>query len=84
MAEEEAPEAVTEVTQMVTSVTESRASWFSSHLVTYIALLLTLVVCWLALRGDRDAIVALMGSYGTLIGVLFGSGSALKVPGRDT
>lgn len=58
--------------------------WLTRHLTAIIVILLTGVVCYLAVRGDRDAIVALMGSYATLIGVQFGSRVALKIPGKDS
>lgn len=80
------PDATTSTTQVTAVSTAMPASpWLTRHLTALITLLLTATVCILALWfRDRDAIVALMGSYGTLIGVLFGSRTALKVPGKDT
>jgi hypothetical protein len=80
----EMPSETTQTTVVQQSIDTQPVPWMTRHLTAVITLLLTVVVCWLALRGDRDAVVALMGSYGTLIGVLFGSRTALKVPGRDT
>ena len=56
-------------------------SFLSQHLRTIISLLLTLVVCVLALRGETTAITGLMGAFGVLVGALWGERAALKVPG---
>ena len=52
--EGQAPEHSTVVTQTMTG--GAPAPWLSRHLTAVITLGLTMVVCVLALRGDRDAI----------------------------
>lgn len=59
-------------------------SFLSENLRTLVSLLLTLTVVILALRGDRDAIMALMGAFGVLMGGLWGERAALKKPGETT
>ena len=56
--------------------------FLSSHLRTVISLMLTLAVCWLALRGDTSATSGLVGAFGVLAGALWGERAALKVPGE--
>lgn len=85
----EGPGSTEPVTTTQTSVTQQttgqQTPWMTRHLTAAVVLLLTGTVCILALWfRDRDAIVALMGSYGAIIGFLFGSRTALKIPGRDT
>ena len=56
----------------------------STNLRTIISLLLTLVVCILALRGDGNAVSGLIGAFGVLAGALWGERAALKVPGSPS
>jgi hypothetical protein len=58
--------------------------WVTTHLRALIALTMTGVVSWCAVRGDRDAIVALMGAFSVLMGSLWGERAALKQPGKDS
>ena len=48
-----------------------------------IALVLTGLVCWLALTGHDNAITALIAAFSVLMGALWGERAALKVPGQD-
>lgn len=47
------------------------------------ALLLTFVICILALRGNENATSGLIGAFGVLAGALWGERAALKVPGAN-
>jgi hypothetical protein len=55
-----------------------------THLRSLIALVLTGIVCWLALTGSKDAITALIAAFSVLMGALWGERAALKVPGKDS
>lgn len=59
-------------------------SWLHTNLRNVILVSMTLVVCWMAVTGNRDAVVGLMGAFTSLVGFLFGERSALKVPGKDS
>ena len=49
-----------------------------------IALVLTGIVCWLALTGSHKAMTALIAAFSVLMGALWGERAALKVPGQDS
>ncbi len=71
-------------TVMRETVTPAPAlSWFSANLRNMIAVALTLMVCVLCIRGEHDAIVALMGAFSVLMGSIWGERAALKRPGTD-
>ena len=55
--------------------------YLNEHLRVIISLLLTMVVCILALRGDGNAIAGVIAAFGVLAGALWGERAALKVPG---
>ena len=59
------------------------ASWLHSNIRSCVLLALGLVVCYMALRGDKEAIAAVLATFATLAGSTWGSRDALKVPGRD-
>ncbi len=54
----------------------------NENLRTVISILLTLVVCTLAILGNENAIAGLIGAFGVLAGALWGERAALKVPGE--
>ena len=50
----------------------------------FIAIILTCLLGYLALRGNEAAITAAITAFGLLVGHLFGERAALKQPGVDT
>jgi thiol:disulfide interchange protein len=58
-------------------------SWVRENLRSILALVMTLAVIYLALRGIEAAMAGLIGAWGALVGTLFGERSALKQPGVD-
>ena len=49
----------------------------------FIAVILTCLLAYLALRGNDAAITAAITAFGLLVGHLFGERAALKQPGMD-
>ena len=58
-------------------------SWLHKNLRSVIALAMTATVCFLALRGESEAIAALVATFAVLAGALWGERSALKRPNVD-
>lgn len=67
---------------MATLRMQNTVIFLSSNLRTIISLLLTVVTCILALRGNEQAVASLIGAFGVLAGALWGERAALKVPGE--
>ena len=59
-------------------------TWLHTQLRNLIALVLTGLVCWLALTGIQEAMTALIAAFSLLMGALWGERAALKIPGQDT
>ena len=59
-------------------------TWLHTNLRNLIAVVLTLIVCWLALTGRQEAMTALIAAFSVLMGALWGERAALKVPGQDS
>jgi hypothetical protein len=59
-------------------------TWLHNNLRNLIALVLTGIVCWLALTGREEAMTALIAAFSVLMGALWGERAALKVPGQDS
>ena len=59
------------------------ASWLHKNLRSVIALAMTATVCYLALKGESEAIAALVATFAVLAGALWGERSALKRPNVD-
>ena len=59
-------------------------TWLHTNLRNLIAVILTGIVCWLALTGSHEAMTALIAAFSVLMGALWGERAALKVPGQDS
>ena len=68
---------------MPNMVSADSPGWLHSNIRSCVLLALGLVVCYMALRGDKEAIAAVLATFATLAGSTWGSRDALKVPGRD-
>lgn len=67
-----------------TTTRSTQSRWLHSNIRSLVLLALVTVVCFMALRGDKEAIAAVLATFATLAGSTWGSKDALKVPGKDT
>ena len=58
-------------------------SWMSRHLTNFLTVALTGAVLYLAYIGVSEARMALTSAFTMVVGLVVGSRTALKVPGRD-
>ena len=81
----EKPELLEQRTTVGQSTVRSQApTWLHTNLRNLIAVVLTLIVCWLALTRSHDAMTALIAAFSVLMGALWGERAALKIPGQDS
>jgi hypothetical protein len=81
----EKPELVEQRTTVGQSTVRSQApTWLHTNLRNLIAVVLTVIVCWLALTGSHEAMTALIAAFSVLMGALWGERAALKIPGQDS
>ena len=79
------PERVEQSTTVRQSTVLSQLpTWLHTNLRNLIALVLTVIVCWLALTGTHEAMTALIAAFSVLMGALWGERAALKIPGQDS